>query len=365
MKFLYACLCCLIFSVGFSQEKKHTSTIDLSYFYGNIAEHNPDIAHLITGHPEGYMLSWNRKTFGFEDWEQRYNYPDFGVTYVYQNMKNEYLGSLAALYAHYNLYFLKRHLMFRVGQGVAYTENPYDKVENYRNVAFGSKLLSSTFVMLNYRKERLFDRFGVQAGLTLIHYSNGSVKSPNTSTNSILLNVGLTYNIDEEPLPYQHTLAENDKKFTEPFRYNITFSSGVSENDVVGSGQFPFYNLSFAVDKRITRKSAFQLGTEVFITKALKELVEYYSVAFPEVDVSGDEDYKRVGIFVGHELFINKMSVIGQLGYYAYYPYDFEGRVYLRLGIKQYFGNKFFGKVSIKSHGAKAEAVEFGVGVRL
>ncbi|KAB1068447.1 acyloxyacyl hydrolase [Tamlana haliotis] len=365
MKYCLFSLCCLLGAIGFGQGKKHTSTIDLSYFYGNIAEHNPSMAHLITGHPEGFMLSWNRKTYGFEDWEQRYNYPGFGVTYAFQNMKNEYLGSLAALYAHYNLYFLKRHLMFRVGQGVAYTENPYDKETNYRNIAFGSKLLSSTFLMLNYRKERIFDRFGLQAGLTLIHYSNGSFKSPNTSTNSVLLNVGVTYNIDEVPLEYQHTLAENDRKFTEPFRFNFTFSSGITESDVVDSGQFPFYTLSAAVDKRITRKSAFQLGTEVFFTMAIKELIAFYSVAYPEADVAGDEDYKRVGVFVGHELFINKLSVIGQLGYYAYYPYDFEGRVYLRLGMKQYFGKRMFGKISIKSHGAKAEAVEFGLGIRI
>ncbi|MGC1631619.1 MAG: acyloxyacyl hydrolase, partial [Gelidibacter sp.] len=76
-------------------------------------------------------------------------------------------------------------------------------------------------------------------------------------------------------------------------------------------------------------------------------------------------DYKRVGVFVGHELFINKMSFIAQLGYYAYYPYDFEGRIYERIGLKRYLGNTFFGALTLKAHGAKAEAVEFGVGVRL
>ena len=60
----------------FSQDKQHTSYIDVNYFKGNIALHNNDILHLINGHPEGVILSWNKKTYGFEDWEQRYNYPD-------------------------------------------------------------------------------------------------------------------------------------------------------------------------------------------------------------------------------------------------------------------------------------------------
>ena len=112
-------------------------------------------------------------------------------------------------------------------------------------------------------------------------------------------------------------------------------------------------------------KSAIQLGTEVFFSKFLKELIYYKSVSFPEEDVTGDEDYKRVGVFVGHELFISRTSFVTQLGYYVYYPFDFEGRVYTRIGAKRYFGKKWFGALSLKSHGAKAEAIEFGLGVRL
>ena len=108
-----------------------------------------------------------------------------------------------------------------------------------------------------------------------------------------------------------------------------------------------------------------QLGVDVFFSNFLKELIYYQSVSFPELDVTGDEDYKRVGLFAGHELFINKMSIETQFGYYVYYPFDFEGRTYIRIGLKRYFGNKFFGAMTLKSHGAKAEAVEFGIGVRL
>ena len=42
-------------------------------------------------------------------------------------------------------------------------------------------------------------------------------------------------------------------------------------------------------------------------------------------------------------------------------PFDFEGQTYIRIGLKRYFGNKFFGAITLKSHGAKAEAVEFGI----
>lgn len=366
MKLFYTCILCVISVCVFSQEKTHTSYFDVNYYRGNIALHNNEILHLIQGHPEGVILSWNKKTYGFEEWEQRFNYPDYGVSFTYQDFKNDVLGNNYSLYAHYNFYFLKRHLMFRIGQGLAYNTNPYHKRKNFKNVAFGTQFMSSTYVMLNYKKERLFDRFGLQAGFSLIHYSNANVKSPNNGTNSITFNVGVNYSLDEDSLEYQYTLnKEADQSYSEPIKYNLAFRAGINESDVIGAGQHAMYVLSAYADKRINKSSALQLGADAFFSNFLKELIHFHSVSFPENNVSGDEDYKRVGLFVGHELFINKMSLLTQLGYYVYYPFDFEGRVYMRIGLKRYFTKKIFGSLTLKSHGAMAEGVEFGVGVRL
>lgn len=364
MKHFLSCLFlmgCLFLN---AQKEKNPFSIDANYFYGTILEHNSDISSLITGHPSGLILSYNRKTFGKNAWESRYNYPDYGASFIFQDLKNEFMGKNYGLYGHYNFYFFKRNVIFRIGQGLAYTTNPYDKKENYRNTAFGTRLLSSTYMMLNYKKEQIFKGFGLQAGISLIHYSNANVKAPNSSINSFAFNIGVNYVIDdtEESVFIPST---EDKKFTEKIKYNLAFRSGVNESDVNNSGQYVFYVVSAYADKRINRKSAIQVGTDVFFSNFLKTQIKYKSVAFPEDNVKGDEDYKRVGVFVGHELFISKTSLITQLGYYVYYPFDFEGRVYNRVGLKRYFSNKIYGALTLKSHGAKAEGVEFGIGIRL
>jgi hypothetical protein len=353
----------LITSSLFSQENNTSSYLDVNYFAGNIALHNNNILGLITGRPEGVILGWNKKTFGNKAWEQRYNYPDYGVSLIYQDLKNETLGNNIGVFAHYNFYFFKRNLMLRIGQGLAHTSNPYDRIDNPKNIAFGTHLLSSTYLMLNYKRERIFDRFGIQGGLSLIHYSNGNVKAPNTSINTIALNLGVTYNLDEKDSEYID--KGKDKKFTEPIKYNLAFRSGINQSDIIGTGQFPFYILSAYADKRLSHKSAIQLGADVFFSNFLKELIQFQNAAGLGDGITGDEDFKRVGFFAGHELFINKMSIETQLGYYVYYPFDFEGRTYLRIGLKRYFGDKLFAAMTLKSHGAKAEAVEFGIGVRL
>lgn len=355
----------VLFSIGFcfAQDDDRTNyTFEANAFYGSIMLHNPDITHLITEHPSGFILGYNRKTYGLEDWQQWYNYPDLGATFIYQDMVNPTLGKNYSVYAHFNFYFLKRNVQFRIGQGVAYTTNPYDKTENFRNNAYGSQLLSSTLLMLNYHKENIYKGLGFKAGISIIHYSNANVKSPNTSTNTLAFNAGLTYTlVQNEP----EFIKRKKVKITEPFKYNLVFRTGINESDNIGSGQFPFYIGSAYVDKRIGRKSAIQLGADVFFSKFLKDLIRYQSVSFPENNISADTDFKRVGVFIGHELFINKLSITSQLGYYVYYPFDFEGKVYNRMGLKRYFGDKWFAEVSLKSHGAAAEAVEFGVGIRL
>ncbi len=349
---------------AFSQEKQYSSYFDLNYFRGNITLHNTDIQHLIQGHPEGLILGWNRETYGKKEWEQLYNYPDYGISFIYQDLKNETLGRNYGIYAHYNFYFFKRKLMLRIGQGLAYTTNPYDKEDNFRNVAFGSDILSSTYALLNYKKEALFKRINAQIGLAFIHYSNANVKAPNTSINSIAFNVGMNYQLDAGKDP-EYINDELSNTYSERIKYNIVFRTGINESDIIGSGQFPFYIISAYADKRINKKSALQFGADMFFSQFLKETITYEAIAFPEFDVTGDEDYKRLGIFVGHELFVNKASLLTQLGYYAYYPFDFEGRTYVRVGLKRYFGDNFFGSLTLKSHWAKAEAVEFGIGIRL
>ncbi|MEX0274725.1 MAG: acyloxyacyl hydrolase [Flavobacteriaceae bacterium] len=355
----------LLWSIsGISQQ--HTSAkkyvLDLSQFHGSVLLHNTDISHLITAHPGGVILGINQKRFGQEAWEREYGYPDTGFTLVYQNMNSATLGENFSIYAHYNFYFFKRNLQLRIGQGLAYNTNPYDRDRNFRNNAYGSHLLASTLAMVNYHKENLIGRLGLKGGISLIHYSNANVRAPNTSTNTMALNVGLTYDLQGRK---DMQFIDNERQnTTEPIRYNLALRGGVNESDVIGSGQYGFWIVSAYADKRLGRKSAVQLGADVFFSRFLKELIHFQSVAFPENNVSRDTDWKRTGIFVGHELFINKLSVIAQLGYYVYYPFDFEGRVYNRIGLKRYFGDKVFGAITLKSHAAAAEAVEFGVGIR-
>ncbi|MFZ0488993.1 MAG: acyloxyacyl hydrolase [Salegentibacter sp.] len=366
MKKILACFFLLFSGSSFAQssEKAHF-LIDANYFYGTIAEHNPDLAHLITGHPTGLILSFNRKTFGEQQWESRYNFPDVGYTFTYQDLKNPSLGQNYGLYANMSFYFLHRFLMLRIGQGLAMTSKPYDADENYRNKAYGSKILSSTFLMANFKKENIFEGLGIQGGISLIHYSNADFRSPNASTNSFTFNLGMNYRLEDRDYPAYIPQGPREK-YTEPVKFNFVLRGGVNTMGVIGSKRYPFLTITAFADKVLNHKSTLQAGAELFLSGAMKERIHYESVAFPLGETKGDEDAKRVGVFMGHQLTFHKLSVITQLGYYLYYPYDqYVERVYNRIGLRRIISEHLWGSVTVHSHWANAEAVEFSIGYRI
>ncbi len=353
-------------SILCAQEEQHPYSLEFDYTYGSILEHNPDISHLITEHPRGFTLTYNRKTYGFNEWERRYQYPDWGFTFIYQDQVNPILGKNYSVVAHMNWYFYNRNLVIRVGQGVGVASNPFDEINNPENNAYGTKLVSNTFVKANYVRENVWNGLGFHAGFSIIHYSNANIHSPNNSTNTFAFNAGLSYQLDAERFPEYIPMSGEEPDYKEKIKYNLAFRMGSNESDYVNQGAFPFYVFSGFASKRINYKSSFTAGVDVFFATFLKEQIKFESIAYPEIGTKGDEDYKRVGVFVGHELRFNKVAFVSQLGYYVYWPYEFENRIYNRLGLQRYFMNdKYFASITLKAHGAKAEGAEFGIGYRL
>lgn len=346
-----------------AQNNAETNAIDVNLFRGNVLLHTQDLVQLL-GHPDAVMINFSKQTHGSQEWHKAFNYPDYGGFFLYQNFNNDILGKMYSTGMNFNFYFLNRNLMVKIGQGIAYATSPYNKENNNKNKAFGTEVLANTNIGFFYKKDYLVENFGLQAGILFTHYSNGRIKSPNSGINTYGLNVGINYNF-EDKIKREIDTVKFNRSLTEPIKYNFVFRTGVNESTVLRSGQFPFYHVGVYADKRINRKSAFQLGADLFLTTSFKEFIRYKSIAFPELNIDPNTDYKRVGIFVGHELFINKFSLEAQLGYYVYRPFKNDIALYDRVGAKYYFNKNLFAGFHIKTHLFLAEALEFGIGYRL
>lgn len=337
--------------------------VEGNYYTGSIIPHSQQISHLITAKPEGFLLSFNRKTVGDKPWESFYNFPDYGFTLHYQNNHNPELGNLYGAFAHLNFYFFNRNLQLRVAQGIAYATNPYDRETNFRNVAYGTKFMPSTYLALNFNKQNLWNGLGFQAGLVFLHHSNATLKTPNTSTNTLGLQIGLNYSFNHQE-PNRRFSSQVDN-FDTRIKYVVSFKSGINEGHIFGMGQKPFYHFNVYAEKRLNRTGSIQLGSELFLSETIKEIIPILANSFPESNISAETDYKRIGVFAGYEMYINKLSLEGQMGVYVYDQYKQNGSLYQRLGMKYNVTERIFGSMSLKTHFAKAEALEFGIGVKL
>jgi hypothetical protein len=357
----------------FGQESETDSHyFQASYFYGNIIRHNKQVGQLLKDHPQGFILNWNKKNTNNTSW-QHYNYPDFGYSFIYQDFKNDNLGESYSLSAHYNFYLLQRsnpnNLNLKIGFGLGYVTNPFDKKTNPKNVAFGTHLNANFYLGLNYKREYIFDKLGLNAGLILLHTSNGSLKSPNTGINVWAATLGVNYNLDNDENTIigleSRTLTKNKSvktDYNKNIKYNFNIQTGVNESDVAGLGAKPFFVFSAYVDKRLNQKSAIQFGSDLFLIYSMKDYIKLNAIVNENFKKG---DFKRVGIFIGHELFISKTSLVGQLGYYVYYPVEFQGRIYERVGLKRYINKKWYATLNLKVHAFKAETIALGIGIRI
>ena len=57
----------LLFGFSSAQEIKESNAFEADFFTGNIFKHSPDLSHLVTGHPEGILLSFSKKHMGIKN----------------------------------------------------------------------------------------------------------------------------------------------------------------------------------------------------------------------------------------------------------------------------------------------------------
>ncbi|WP_426058865.1 acyloxyacyl hydrolase [Hymenobacter sp. B1770] len=332
-----------------------------AYAQGSIImAHTPAIRHLVTSHPTGFELNFQRQTTGAAPWHGWYKYPKVGVAFIYYDFHNPILGHALAVSPYINKSFSHgpRHdLSFRLGTGLAYLTNPYNRETNHKN-----NMASSAFnATLQFRLEydyALTPHLGLLAGLGLNHFSNGATTKPNLGANLPTLVLGLNYH-EFRAAPRVNVSAPAPADLGQTF-YNVSTSLGYKQRSESDRQKYLVHSITAAVGRRVNRKSNLVAGAEGFYDKSLKaQLKDTTRAGIKQPDV------KKAGVFVGHELLFGRLAFVSHVGIYVYNPYKSATFYYERLGLKYQFTNVAFGAVDLKIHRGAADVVEFRIGARL
>ncbi len=316
-------------------------------------------------HVPSFEINLARSTYGQQQWEALYLYPVTGVSYWNGTLgSSETLGKAHALMPYISFPLIKQpknELSFRLAAGLAYLTQKFDRIENYKYIAIGSHVNAAINFMLEYRWKPT-QQLQLSAGLQLMHFSNGSIKTPNFGLNIPSVSAGAAFRINKSN-PYimrsirpSLTMYEFDGHDFLEFR--IGSALGTKSIGEVISEKYNVMAGSFTVLKSISYKSKVGIGFDLSYDGS-----DARYVGEKGVDYNSELQLAKTGVSLVYELVLSRLSFPAALGFYTSGRYN-EGLSYYKIGMQYLITQKFFASMSLKTHFARADYVVFGVGYR-
>ncbi|MFH1320549.1 MAG: acyloxyacyl hydrolase [Bacteroidota bacterium] len=351
----------------FSQEDTGTSfnknhlVIGTKAHYGFIIAHRDNMAHLVKGHVPGFEVNLSKQTYGNESWQQLYNYPTIGLSFIHVNLGNpEQFGNGNGIFGYINFpIIIARRFMFnyRFGSGAGIVDKPFDREFNYKNNAIGSHLNILMHILLE-SKWKVSRNLLLTAGIGFTHFSNGAFKVPNLGINIPTVNIGASYQIGslaQQSDFIKDSLHEKGGKI----EYSVVTAFSVKEIHPPGGPKYPVYTLSGNITKPVGRKRRFGIGLYMFYDGSN---IETFNSDTSNTFTEKKSEFIRTGIHFSHDLVIGKLTAITQMGVYLYTKLKNDGSLYHRFAYRYQLSKHLFICLALKTHWAKADYMEFGMG---
>ena len=348
-------------SIAQESGKTYRYNAGFTYLKGLIVPQYAHGLHLTYGRPSGVEIFWNQQTLGKKEKERLFGYPQTGFSLTMIDTDMVETGKIFNLASYIDFYWLNKPNLkayWRFGVGLTYATRLYDPVTNNLNNILSSRISYHAIVRIGFQVP-IADHWYLNPAISWNHTSNGSLSLPNNGINIATVNVGAAYRFKEVDWATDYEPAVKEKGLG----INLLVSASAKETEPLGSPKRIYYTFRGYVDKSLSKINRVYAGAELFSNHGLKDVIE----ADPEV--SNDTDFRRVGIFVGHELLVSRVSFMTMVGYYVYRPFrggfDDDPDLYTRHGVKVYLTEKLFAVAMMKIHGAQNDIFDFGIGVRL
>jgi hypothetical protein len=349
-----------LLSQGIFAQPGKPDFISISPKTGFLIAHRPFMTHLVRENSYGVELIASYQQKGSDELTQRLNNPLKSFSFEYRNFGyKEVLGSAISFtsYMVFPLFETKNNCFidFTMGSGIGYLTRCYNAEENPLNNAIGSKL--NARVNLKFSITRYFQKTHLGTGIEFMHFSNGSLKTPNLGLNlpSVYLQFG--YNITDRV---------QGVKRTEKLKTNLESPNNLTAELIFTGkeiGAIPYEPKLYPV---IAARLAYTYskrglwGGEIALDLIHNEsnFHKYHDTTFVRKDIL------QIGIYAGAYIQFYKSQLAFGLGWYARDNINPEGRMYNRIGYRYYFRKNWFALFNVKANYAKADYFEFGIGYK-
>ncbi len=357
---------CAAMSQAHSPQTKYNLNAELKLHYGFLWSHHLELDRFQAHYP-AIEFSIQKQTWGKHRWESEYAYPLVGVSVWYSALGGfEEIGSAFAVYPFINFPLVRgeeQSLNFRLGLGLGYLTNHFDRLDNYKNYAIGSHLNVAGSLYLEYR-QKWGKIVTLSAGMGLTHFSNGAIKTPNYGLNILTANIGVSAFLgrpnpkgSSKVLPELYPYEFDGKRYLE---VNFAFSMGTKDMTQQLGQRFMVYLIYTNLMKRISYKSKLGIGLDLSYDGSDKAVMEWYGQP-----IENEWQVLRPGVNIGYELMLSRLSFLFQYGFHLAGAERKEGDMYQRLTLKFLITKSVFANVVLNSHFGKAEYIAFGLGYKL
>jgi len=359
-EYIYYCLLigglCLLNSFLYSQHQNEWG-FQTRTKIGFLLGHRGVMSHLPREHAFatewGYVFRPTEK----KSWHSDYKYPDLGVHFFYGGVGNtKILGNYLGFYGSIAFPFIdKETFRFsgRLGCGMAYTNKMYNPKTNPKNVAISTPL--NVLIEVGMDVTKYFDNNWLTLGIDLTHFSNGSFKVPNLGLNVPYLSLAYgrffgTKSIDDQ-------LIEPKNRVIPINKIVVGATAIASVKDIFPTGRQKKFGV-YAISVHARTFTRPKTGWEASIDFIIKNSIYDYRA---EVQKESSK-IPQLGVYIGYMLPLDRLHFVLGMGTYVRDFYDPEGRFYHRMGMRYCFPNGLLINVVLKSHWAKADYVEWGIG---
>lgn len=334
---------------------------------GFIMPHHEEMKHLIQGHSVSGSLSILKKSTGKKYWQHVYNFPEQGVDFWYN-----YTGNPRQLGNQFDTKFLvnlplnhkselksdiiasdknkfKHYLGLGIGAG--YGSKIWDLRENHQAAVLGSHFNASLTIQYSASIFRT-EKFDLRSGLRITHFSNGAGQIPNLGINNFGAFVGFYFNKNALQPPIDYEL----KPEIEKWRTTLSFTAGVKEIQPPMSKKYPTFSMTLLRERRFTYKSSVGAGLDLFYNTSLIKLMER------ENNISKNTEAVQAGLLLSYSMHFDRFELKMQNGFYIHSNWKNDGPVYHRFGLRYRCTKNLFTQFTLKTHFAKADFMELGLG---
>ena len=347
----------IAFCISFvrSQEKSEQG-FEFRQKLGFLAAHRGALGHLPQETAKAMEFTYFVQTRGSKNWHQAYRQPKVGATlFVGSVGNNDLLGRYIGLSGFAELPMLKSNNFewnWKMGFGLGYATKSFDPIYNPKNNAIASKI--NAMVVIGTKANYNFGKNFATFGLDITHFSNAAFKVPNFGINLPYLSLGYGRTLSKEKV------FNSEIKSNLPMRKWLFGALGIfsmKEISPVQTKKYPVYSLSLFTQRIFSQKAGLELSVDLFSKQAI--------LGFEPLVTKTQLSIVQVALFAGYIVPFERFSFLFGAGAYVRDVYNPDGPVYFRIGSRYQFPKGILFNFTLKSHFAKADYMELGLGYTL